>query len=132
MANELAVLIEDQMAVKGWSVIDLVRETGLDAGAVADLLGPDLLLAMPDGDVVRRLATGLGVPLQQVVLAAAEACGLATSLHGDRERERALRAASDEDLMRELRRRLVAGRNSADVRRRRMSHLALIQGALTG
>ena len=130
MSNELAVLIEDRMAVKGWSVVDLVRETGLDTGALAALLGPKELPGMPDGETVRRLAEGLGVPPLRVVLGAAEACGLATTPLGDR--ERALRAASDEDLMRELRRRLVAGRNSADVRRRRMSHLALIRGALTG
>lgn len=130
MANELAVLIEDRMAVRGWSVSDLVRETGLDASVLAGLLGPEELAGMPDGETVTRLAHGLGVTPLRVVLGAAEACGLATSPLGDR--ERALRAASDEDLMRELRRRLVAGRNSADVRRRRMSHLALIQGALTG
>jgi hypothetical protein len=46
MSNELAVLIEDRMAVKGWSVVDLVRETGLDTGALASLLGPEEL---PDG-----------------------------------------------------------------------------------
>lgn len=130
MTNELAVLIEDRMAIQGWSVGELVREAGLDAAAIADLLGPHELAAMPAKETVERLAAVLGVPAQAVVMAAARACGLATTAVGDR--PAALRAASDEDLLRELRRRLVAGRNSADARRRRYSHLALIRGALTG
>lgn len=130
MANELAELIENRLAVKDWSVADLVRETGMDAGQLTDLLAPRELPGMPDRDVVQRLATALDVREQVVVMAAARGCGLATSAVGDR--TGALRAASDEDLLRELRRRLVAGRNSADVRRRRYSHLALIRGALTG
>jgi transcriptional regulator with XRE-family HTH domain len=130
MANELAVLIENRLAKKGWSVTDLVRETGLTAGTVAELLGPRELPGMPDGDTVERLATALGIPPRRVVLRAVEACGMATSWAGDR--EHGLRTASDEELMRELRRRLLAGRSSGDARRRRLSHLALIGGALAG
>lgn len=130
MANELAVLIADRLAVKDWQVGDLVRESGLDAASIADLLGPNELPGMPSKETVERLALALGVPAQYVVMAAVRGCGLATSAVGDR--PGALRAASDDELLRELRRRLVAGRNSADARRRRYSHLALIGGALTG
>ena len=83
MANELAVLIENRLAKKGWSVTDLVRETGLTAGTVAELLGPRELPGMPDGDTVERLATALGIPPRRVVLRAVEACGMATSWAGD-------------------------------------------------
>jgi hypothetical protein len=130
MANKLAVLIEERLAVKGWSVGDLMRETTLDPGTLSGLLGPEVLPDMPDGDTVDKLAAGLGLSAVHVVLHAVEACGLATSPMGDR--QAALRNASDADLVRELRRRLAAGRNSGDARRRRLSHLALVGGALAG
>lgn len=127
MANEFGTIIEDRLRDKGWSVPHFSRESGVSAEVLASLIGPEQLPTMPDEAMLLRLAEVLEVPYRQLVVAAGVACGLPKDHEGV---TFVLRFASNEELLTELRRRLVRGRNSADSQRRRLSHLALMQHAL--
>lgn len=128
VGNELGRMIEDRLAEQGWSLGRLVEATGLEAGTVAELVGPAQLAAMPDEATLQALGDALELPYRELVITAASACGLARSMEG--ERVYVLRFATNEELLAELRRRLVLGRGAADPTRRRLAHWALAQQAL--
>ena len=128
MANEFATVIEDRLSEKGWSVSRFALESELSAEAIANLVGPEQLPAMPDERTLSRLAKALDLPYRQLVVAAGVACGLPKNQEG--EPTFVLRFVTNQDLINELRRRLVRGRNNADPKQRRLSHLALMQTAL--
>jgi hypothetical protein len=128
MANELGTVIEDCLRDKGWSVLRFTLETGLTTDAVVSLIAPAQLASMPAEATLLRLSEVLDVPYRQLVVAAGVACGLPKNQDG--EPTFVLRFVTNEELLTELRRRLVRGRNSGDAQRRRMSHLALMQNAL--
>lgn len=128
MANELGTLIEYRLHEKGWSVARFILESGVAAEVVANLLGPQQLPAMPDQETLARLSTALDVPYRQLVVAAGVACGLPKNQED--EPTFVLRFVSNQELINELRRRLVQGRNHADAQHRRAAHLALLQAAL--
>ena len=129
MANEFGTFIENCLRDKGWTVSDFTVESGVSADVLARLIGPDELPSMPDEATLLGLADALEVPYRELVVAAAVACGLSKDQEG--EPTFVLRFVSNEELLTELRRRLVRGRNHADATRRRLSHLALMQHALT-
>jgi hypothetical protein len=126
--NELGELVEGQLAVKGWTLGDLLPRIGITAGEALNLFGPASLTTLPDGSVMSALAAALDLPFQEVVLAAASACGVPRTVTAGR--EVMLHEATNDQLWRELRRRLIAGRHHGDARRRRMAHLALVGQAL--
>ena len=128
MTNDLSALIEDRLREKGWSVARVTAESGVEAEVVANLLGAEQLLAMPDEATLTRLAKALDVPYRQLVVAAGVACGLPRNQEG--EPTFVLRFVTNQELINELRRRLVQGRNHADAQQRRVTHLALMQAAL--
>lgn len=128
MANELGIVIEDRLRDKGWSVSRFTLESGISADLVAGLIGPEQLSSMPDEQTLVALSEVLELPYRQLVISAAVACGLAKSQEG--EPTFVLRFATNEELLMELRRRLVHGRNHTDAQRRRLAHLALMQNAL--
>ena len=128
MANELGTLIEQRLRLKGWSVARFTVESGVEAEVVANLLGPQQLVAMPDEATLTRLSKALDVPYRQLVVAAGVACGLPKNQEG--EPTFVLRFVTNQELINELRRRLVQGRNHADAHQRRLTHLALMQAAL--
>lgn len=128
MANELGTVIENRIRDMGWSVLRLTLESGMTPDAVVSLIGPAQLPSMPDEATLLRLSELLDLPYRQLVVAAGVACGLSKSQEG--EPTFVLRFVTNEELLTELRRRLVRGRNSGDAQRRRMSHLALMQNAL--
>lgn len=128
MANELGILIEDRLREKGWSVARLTLESGVSAEVVANLLGPQQLDALPDQGRLTRLSKALDVPYRQLVVAAGVACGLPKNQED--EPTFVLRFVTNQELINELRRRLVQGRNHADAQQRRVTHLALMQAAL--
>ena len=128
MANELGTVIENRLRDKEWSVSRFSFESGVSADIVASLIGPEQLPSMPDEVTLVRLSEVLDLPYRQLVMAAAVACGLPTSQEG--EPTFVLRFATNEQLLAELRRRLVRGRNHTDGQRRRLAHLALMQNAL--
>lgn len=128
MANELGTVIENRLRDKGWSLSRFTLESGVSADLVAALIGPEQLASMPDEQTLVRLSEVLDLPFRQLVIAAAVACGIPRNQEG--EPTFALRLATNEELLKELRRRLVRGRNHADAQRRRLAHLALMQHAL--
>ena len=128
MANELGIVIEERLREKGWSVSRFTVESGLSAELVVTLVGPEQLAAMPDESTLARLSKALDLPYRQLVVAAGVACGLPKNQEG--EPTFVLRFVTNQELVNELRRRLVRGRSTGDGRQRRLSHLALMQTAL--
>jgi hypothetical protein len=128
MANELGTVIENRLREKGWSIPRFTFESEVSAEVLVSLIGPDQLPAMPDESTLLRIAEALDLPYRQLVVAAGVACGLPKNQEG--EPTFVLRFVTNEELLTELRRRLVRGRNHADPTRRRLSHLALMQHAL--
>jgi hypothetical protein len=128
MANELGTLIEDRLREKCWPVARFTLESGVSAEVVANLLGPQQLDVMPDQPTLTRLSKALDVPYRQLVVAAGVACGLPKNQED--EPTFVLRFVTNQELINELRRRLVQGRNHADAQQRRVTHLALMQAAL--
>ena len=128
MANELGIVIEERLREKGWSVSQFTFESGLSPEVVVNLVGPEQLSAMPDESTLSRLSKALDLPYRQLVVAAGIACGLPKNQEG--EPTFVLRFVSNQELVNELRRRLVRGRNTGDARQRRLTHLALMQTAL--
>lgn len=128
MANELGIVIEERLRDKGWSVSRFTLESGLSAEVVVNLVGPEQLSAMPDESTLARLAKALDLPYRQLVVAAGVACGLPKNQEG--EPTFVLRFVTNQELVNELRRRLVRGWNTGDGQQRRATHLALMQTAL--
>jgi len=128
MGNELGIVIEERLREKGWSLSQFTLESGLSPEVVADLVGAEQLAAMPDESTLSMLAKTLDLTYRQLVVAAGVACGLPKNQEG--EPTFVLRFVSNQELVNELRRRLVRGRNTGDGRQRRLSHLALMQTAL--
>ena len=128
VGNELGRVIESRLDELGWPLARLVGAAGIDAEVVAELVGPAQLAEMPDEETLLALSEALNLPYRELVITAASACGLARSMEG--ERVYVLRFATNEELLAELRRRLVLGRGAADPTRRRLAHWALAQQAL--
>ena len=126
--NELGVLVQDRLGAKGWALADLLQRVDIDAEEALGLFGPARLARMPERGIIAALSQALEIPYRQVVLAAAAACGVALTPAGGR--DVSLNRASHEQLLRELRRRLVVGRQHGDARRRRMAQLVLVGQAL--
>jgi lambda repressor-like predicted transcriptional regulator len=106
--NALAGYLYGQLRAKGWGVDDLASRSGLSRATILSLLDPAEERSMlPDCITVEAVATALEVDRTEVVLAAAEACGLAIA-RADRP-EPTLRTATNAQLIRELRRRLATG-----------------------
>ena len=130
MGNELGTVIEDKLCEKGWSVSRCTVESGVSAEVIATLIGPDQLPCMPDEKTLASLAKALDLTYRELVVAAAVACGLPKNQEG--EPTFVLRFVTNQELINELRRRLMRGRQTADPQQRRIAHLALMQTALTG
>ena len=130
MANELGTILEKRLRDKGWSVARLTLESGVSAEVIAGLLVPEELSSMPDESTLSRLSKSVDVSYRELVVAAGVACGLPK----DQEDEPifVLRFVTDQELLTELRRRLVSGRNDAESQRQRLTHLALVEQALAG
>jgi hypothetical protein len=121
------VLVESRLEAKSLGLVDLLDRVDMTAEEALGLFGPTRLARMPQRASLTTLASELDIPYREVVLAAAAACGVAITPAGGR--DIALRQATHEQLLRELRRRMVVGQRGDA--RRRMAHLALVGQALT-
>jgi hypothetical protein len=111
------------MAWRDWDFRELLAETGLEENDVLSAFRSAPLAEWPKPQVITALARALGVPVRDLVLRTAEASGLAVEEQSPREAETvpapkvldavavcpALADVNNEDLMRELRRRLALG-----------------------
>ena len=121
--NSLGAYLREEMAWRDWDFRELLAQTGLEENDVLSAFRSAPLAEWPSPQVISALARALGVPVRDVVLRAAEASGLAVEEQSPREAEMvpapavldevavcaALADVNNEDLMRELRRRLALG-----------------------
>jgi transcriptional regulator with XRE-family HTH domain len=109
--NRLGAYVRAEMADREWALSDLTRGTGLDESDLMPILSKDWLADWPSSQVIDALARALHVPARELVLRAAEACGLSVDLEASAD---GLADASNEQLMRELRRRLALGASAGN------------------
>ena len=105
--NSLGGFVQEQMALLGWSRAALVERSGLADWEVDALTDDGVLGDWPAPHVVLALSQAFHVPVRDVVLHAARGCGLHVEL--DRSTVTAVSMASNEELLREVRRRLALG-----------------------
>ena len=107
MINALGVFVQDQMDLLGWDRAVLVERTEIDEWMLATILDSHVLAGSPDTDDLLALARAFSMPVREVVLRAAEGCGL--PVMGPLSPTETLMLASNDELMGELRRRLSLG-----------------------
>ena len=105
--NSLGVFVQEQMDLLGWSRSVLSERTGIDEWTVATILDSHTLAGALDTDDTRALASALSMPVREIVLRAAEGCGL--DVMAPLSPTETLLLASNDELMGELRRRLTLG-----------------------
>lgn len=107
MINSLGVFVQEQMDLNGWDRASLVERTGMDQWMLATILDSHVLAGSPDTDDILALARAFSMPVREVVLRAAEGCGL--QVMAPLSPTETLLLASNDELMGELRRRLALG-----------------------
>lgn len=105
--NALGSYLRDQMDLLGWSRATLVARSGLDAYELEAVLDSPMLAEWPQPETLMGLARVFSVPVREVVMHAAEGCGL--GVRSTVPPVHTLSLTSNEDLMREVRRRLALG-----------------------
>jgi hypothetical protein len=122
--NALAGYLYGQLRSLEWGVDELATRSGLSRSTILSLLDPaEERSVLPDSSTVVALAAALGVDRKELVLAAAEACGLATA-RANRP-EPTLRTATNAQLIRELRRRLASGAKAGTLPRQQVGALRI-------
>lgn len=123
--NALAGYLYNNLRRLGWGVDDLAAASGLSRSTILELLDPaEELTALPDFGTVDALVSALDVDRTEVVLRAAEACGLSTSPVATP--QPTLKTATNSQLVSELRRRLANGARSGALPRRAVPALASV------
>lgn len=107
--HALRRFIDEQLEVNGWTQADLVRQSGLSKQHLSKMLADDRdrLPRLPTEATLLGLARGLRVPLNVVVLRAAQACGVPVDV--TQVEVGSPRALSTEQLLGEVRRRIDLG-----------------------
>lgn len=107
--HALSRFIEEQLEVNGWTQADLVRQSGLSKQHLSKMLADDRdrLPRLPTEATLLGLARGLRVPLNVVVLRAAQACGVPVDV--TQVEVGSPRAMSTDQLLAEVRRRIELG-----------------------
>ncbi|MER5828491.1 helix-turn-helix transcriptional regulator, partial [Streptomyces mirabilis] len=76
MANALQQIIRDRLDREGWSYGDVARRGGIPRSTVHHLATAERVVRMPQPSTLEGLSKGLGLSLDTVRRAAAEACGI--------------------------------------------------------
>ena len=107
MTNTLGTFIQEQLRLLGWTRDTLQDRTGLDEWTLEAILDAPVLCEWPEPSAMIALARAFGLPVREIVLQAAQGCGLhvLTPLTPTE----TVMLASSEELMREVRRRLALG-----------------------
>lgn len=107
MTNSLGSFLQEQLRVLGWSRAQLATRTGLDEWTIEGILDSPVLPEWPQPDDMLALSRALCVSVREIALRAAEGCGL--NVLGGIAHNDAVLLATNEELMREVRRRLALG-----------------------
>lgn len=107
MTNSLGSFLQEQLRVLGWSRAQLAARTGLDEWTIEGILESPVLPEWPQPDEMLALSRALCVSVREIALLSAEGCGL--KVLGGFAHNDALLLASNDELMREVRRRLALG-----------------------
>ncbi|MDU0313444.1 hypothetical protein RKE38_07080 [Phycicoccus sp. M110.8] len=107
MTNSLGTFVLEQMRLLGWSRETLMQRTALDEWTLEAILDSPVLPEWPEPRAMAALARELNLPVRELVLQAAQGCGL--DVLAPLSPTETLMLASNEDLMREVRRRLALG-----------------------
>lgn len=127
--NCLGAFVREEMAWRDWDLAELMAQTSLSEDELLELFDGEQLADWPSLRVVRALGKAFRVSAQDVVLLAAQACGLAV----ERETPSAdLSAVGNEELMRELRRRLALGASTGNYMTTKRGHLTAVPKAQVG
>ena len=109
--NRLGAYVQAEMDWRGWTLAELTKAAGLAESDLMPILTRDWLADWPSSQVVDAVARALHVPARELVLRAADACGLSVDEEGP---GATLADSSNEELMRELRRRLALGASAGN------------------
>ena len=107
MINSLGTFLQEQLRVLGWSRATLAARSGVDEWTIEGILESPILPEWPQPDDMVGLSRALCVSVREITLRAAEGCGL--SVMGGIDHNEAVMLATNEELMREVRRRLALG-----------------------
>jgi hypothetical protein len=107
VTNSLGTFLQEQLRVLGWSRATLATRTGLDEWTLEGILDSPVLPEWPQPDEMLALSRALCVSTREIVLRTAEGSGL--SVLGGIEHTEAVLLATNDELMREVRRRLALG-----------------------
>ncbi|GAB3076783.1 hypothetical protein [Pedococcus soli] len=107
MINSLGLFVQEQMSLLGWTREVLSERTGIDEWTLATILDSHVLPGSPDTDDIVTLARAFSMPVREIVLRSAEGCGL--HVMAPLSPTETLLLASNDELMREVRRRLALG-----------------------
>jgi lambda repressor-like predicted transcriptional regulator len=105
--TRLGTFLQEQLRVLGWSRATLATRTGLDEWTLEGILDSPVLPEWPQPDEMLALSRALCVSVREITLRAAEGCGL--SVLGGIDHNEAVMLATNDELMREVRRRLALG-----------------------
>lgn len=107
MTNSLGSYMQEQMGMFGWSRDALAARAGLERCDLEEILESQVLLRWPEPEALLGLARAFNVPVVDLVLHAARACGL--HIDADQRATDGVHSLGNEELMREVRRRLALG-----------------------
>ena len=108
-SNALADWVQAQLDERGWTQADLMRASGLKRAHISNLLGTEgLIRRMPQDFTIDGLARAFNTSRRHVLTIVAEAMGLPTETVTIADAAR----LTDEDLLRELAKRLARGKSS--------------------
>jgi hypothetical protein len=105
--NSLGSYVQDQLVLLGWSRLALVERSGIDDWQLEGILESPVLAEWPAPDVLLSLAKAFNVSVREVVMRAAHGCGI--HVEEGLSPTETLHLISNEELMREVRRRLALG-----------------------
>jgi hypothetical protein len=105
--NSLGIFLQEQLRVLGWSRATLAMRSGLDEWTLEGILDSPVLPEWPQPDDMIGLSRALCVSVREITLRAAEGCGL--KVMGGIDHNEVLMLATNDELMREVRRRLALG-----------------------
>ncbi len=104
--NVFSTYVRSLMADRNLTMRQLAERSGLPESGFSAFLGGDALAELPPVRVIQGFAAAFGIPTSVLADKAIEACGLMSP--GTRAAE-AMSSLSNDDLLREVRRRLALG-----------------------